>query len=209
VAQPDDTRYGVFLMPDAKTSAAVTSITGFVRAQFGLVSASRFPPHLTLAGSLPIAVGEEDLREVVNGVAGRHVPFEIWNNGIRRLGDAAVVFDVHRVASGEPNAALIDLAADVAHAVQPFLRPVDSLPADIPGRQNWRGHLSLASHELLDRTDLRDEVEVFIHQLDVPHPSSFPAQLVAVFRLHHQSWSGPWWTCFRWEHLRSFRLGNS
>ena len=209
MSQPDDIRYGVFLMPDAKTSAAVASITGFVRAQFGLVSAKRFPPHVTLAGSLPIAVGEEDLLEVVNGVAGRHVPFEIWNSGIRRLGDAAVVFDVHRVASGEPNEALIELAADVANAVQPLLRPVDSLAADIRGRESWRGHLSLASHELLDRADLRDEVEVFIRQLDIAHPSSFPAQLVAVFRLHHQNWSGPWWTSFRWEHLRSFRLGDS
>jgi len=43
-----------------------------------LVSANRFPPDVTLAGSLPIAVGEEDLLEVVNGVAGRHVSFEIW-----------------------------------------------------------------------------------------------------------------------------------
>jgi len=110
-----------------------------------------------------------------------------------------VVFDVHRVASGEPNAALIDLAADVANAVQPLLRPVESLTADIQGPESWRGHLSLASHELLDRADLRDEVEAFIHQLDIAHPSSFPAQLVAVFRLHHQSWSGPWWTTFRWE----------
>jgi len=91
-----------------------------------------------------------------------------------------VVFDIHRVASGAPNAALIDLAADVAHAVQPLLRPVDSLAADIRGRESWRGHLSLASHELLDRADLRDEVEVFIHQLDIAHPSSFGAQLVAV-----------------------------
>jgi hypothetical protein len=145
MSQPDDIRYGVFLMPDAKTSAAVASITGFVRAQFGLVSAKRFP-HVTLAGSLPIAVGEEDLLDVVNGVAGRHVPFEIWNSGIRRLGDAAVIFDVHRVASGVPNAALIDLAADVTNAVQPLLRPVDSLAADIRGRESWRGHLSLASH---------------------------------------------------------------
>ena len=109
MSQPDDIRYGVFRTPDAKTSAAVTSITGFVRAQFGLVSAKRFPPHVTLAGSLPIAVGEEDFLEVVNGVAGRHVPFEIWNSGIGRLGDAAVVFDVHGDASGTPNAALIDL----------------------------------------------------------------------------------------------------
>src|SRR5215217_7672506 len=88
VSEPEDIRYGVFLMPDAKTSAAVASITGFVGAQFGLVSAKRFPPHVTLAGSLPIAVGEEDLLEVVNGVAGRHVSFEIWNRGIGRLGDA-------------------------------------------------------------------------------------------------------------------------
>ena len=66
MSQPDDIRYGVFLMPDAKTSAAMASITGFVRAQFGLVSAKRFPPHVTLAGSLPIAVGEEDLLEVVD-----------------------------------------------------------------------------------------------------------------------------------------------
>jgi hypothetical protein len=209
VPQPDDIRYGVFLTPDAKTSAAVTSITGFVRAQFGLVSANRFPPHLTLAGSLPITIGEEDFLDVVNGVAGRHVPFEIWNSGIGRLGDAAVVFDVHGDASGNPNATLIDLAADVANAVQPLLRPVDSLPADLPRRQSWRGHLSLASHELLDRVDLRDEVEAFIHQLDIAHPSYFPAQLVAVFRLHHHSWTGPWWTSFRWEHLRSFRLGKS
>jgi hypothetical protein len=52
-------------------------------------------------------------------------------------------------------------------------RAVDSLTADIRGRQSWRGHLSLVSHELLDRADLRDEVEVFIDQLDIAHPSSF------------------------------------
>jgi hypothetical protein len=33
VSQPDDIRYGVFLTPDAKTSAAVASITGFVRGR--------------------------------------------------------------------------------------------------------------------------------------------------------------------------------
>jgi hypothetical protein len=39
------------------------------------------------------------------------------SSGSRRLGDAAVIFDVHRVASGEPKATLIDLAADVTNAV--------------------------------------------------------------------------------------------
>ena len=43
--EPDDARYGVFLTPDAKTSAAVTTITSLVQAQFGLVSAGRLPGH--------------------------------------------------------------------------------------------------------------------------------------------------------------------
>ena len=57
----DDVRYGVFLTPDARTSAAITMITGFVRAQFGLASAGAFPPHVTLAGSLPLRVDEDEL----------------------------------------------------------------------------------------------------------------------------------------------------
>ena len=46
-------RFGVFLRPDPKTCAAVTQITSQLRAQYGLVSAGAFPPHITLAGSLP------------------------------------------------------------------------------------------------------------------------------------------------------------
>ena len=57
------TRYGVFLRPDPLTCASVTRITGQLRAQFGLVSAGAFPPHATLAGSLPLAgPPEEELK---------------------------------------------------------------------------------------------------------------------------------------------------
>ena len=49
-------RFGVFLRPDPKTCAAVTQITSQLRAQYGLVSAGAFPPHITLAGSLPLVV---------------------------------------------------------------------------------------------------------------------------------------------------------
>ena len=61
MVESDDVRYGVFLTPDARTSAAVTAVTGFVSAQFGLVSAGVFPPHVTLAGSLPLRVDEDEL----------------------------------------------------------------------------------------------------------------------------------------------------
>lgn len=59
MSKTDDVRYGVSLTPDAKTSAAVTSITGFVRAQFGPESAQRVPSHVTLVGSLPLPSGSE------------------------------------------------------------------------------------------------------------------------------------------------------
>jgi 2'-5' RNA ligase superfamily len=205
VDERDETRYGVFLAPDAKTSAAVTTITSFVEAQFGLASARRFPPHVTLAGSLPLVVGEDELFAVVRSVVDTHRTFPVHNSGIERLGDS-VVFNVHNEVNGEPNPALVDLADDLAHAVQPLLRTTSGLPADVRSRDNWRGHLSLASHELIVRADLREEVELFIRQLQTPYPSDFQAATVTVYRLHHRNWSGSWWTHFTWEHGRSFGL---
>jgi hypothetical protein len=149
----DEARYGVFLTPDAKTSAAVTTITSSVQAQFGLVSARRFPPHVTLAGSLPLVVGESELFTVVNSIVAAHPTFRVHNSGIDRLGDS-VVFNVHDEADGKPNTALVDLAVDVARVVQPLLRATSGLPPDLRGRDSWRGHISLASHELIDRVDL-------------------------------------------------------
>ena len=182
----DDARYGVFLTPDAKTSAVVTTITSFVQAQFGLVSARRFPPHVTLAGSLPLMGSETELFAVVHSVVAAHPTFEVHNSGIDRLGDS-VVFNVHNEVDGEPNTALVDLAVDLARDLQPLLRATSGLPADLRGRDSWRGHLSLASHELSARADLREEVEIFIRQLETPYPSSFQATSVTVYRLHHRT----------------------
>lgn len=204
MSDSDDVRYGVFLVPDARTSAAITDITGYLRSQFGLVSAGRFPPHVTLAGSL--AVNEADLLAAVNEVADRHHPLWLSNQGVHRLHDAVLVFDVHHRDVGEPNELLVNLAADVNAAVQPLLRPTERLHADVHDRETWRGHLSLASHELAERADLSDEVEEFIGQLGMQYPKAFRSARLAVYRLHHPDWSTGWWTDFWWEHVRSFRL---
>src|SRR3954470_3171918 len=82
----EDVRFGVFLVPDARTSAAVTDITRYLHAQFGLVSAGRFPPHITLAGSLPLEVSENQLLAEVEQVAAAHAPVELTNAGPARLG---------------------------------------------------------------------------------------------------------------------------
>src|SRR5215211_7682588 len=107
---------------------------------------------------------------------------------------------------GTPNTALVDLAADLTRDLRPLLRTTDELPADLRGRDSWRGHLSLASHELTDRVDLREEVELFIRQLETPYPSGFEAATVTVYRLYRSAWSCSWWTDFKWEHGRSFSL---
>jgi len=205
----EDVRFGVFLVPDARTSAAVTDITRYLQAQFGLVSARRFPPHITLVGSLPLGVSEDQLLTEVEQVAAAHAPIELTNAGPTRLGEAVVVFDVHHDSEGQPNQPLVELAVAVTDAVGPLLRPVETLPADIRDQGHWRGHFSLASHELIERQDLREEVEEFIDGLDVSYPDSFLTTRLAVYRLRHQNWSGRWWNSFEWAHVRSFTLTGS
>jgi 2'-5' RNA ligase superfamily len=198
-------RYGVFLRPDPRTCAAVTAIASQVRAQYGFVSAGAFPPHATLAGSLPLAGGLDQLVGAVSAALDGRRAFPVENAGLHRLEDTVVVFDIHTL-DGAPNAALIELAASVDGAVRPLLGAASGLAPDTyePGR--WHGHLSLASHELLDRADLRDEVEEYIGGLGVAYPARFLAEAVAIYRFTHPSWTGAWWETMRWEHARTFRL---
>ena len=138
-----DLRYGVFLLPDARTSAAVTRITTYLHAQYGFVSTGRFPPHGTLAGSLPLAVSEADLIAAVHDVANRHSAVPVVNSGPRQLWDSVLAFDVHEDGSGHPNSALVDLAVDVIEMARPRLGPVGDLPAD-PSRTRRLARASVA-----------------------------------------------------------------
>ena len=171
----DDVRHGVFLLPDARTSAAVTSTTGCLRAQFGIVSAGRFPPHITLAGSLPLAFGEAALVAAVREVAGRHSPIPVVNVGPKQLWGAVLAFDVPADGAYQANAALVDLAVDVTDVARPLLRPAQHLTADLHSRDDWHGHISLASHELVGRPELLAEVDQFVRELDAPYPDHFIA----------------------------------
>ena len=197
-------RYGVFLRPDPLTCAAITRITAQLRAQFGLVSAGMFPPHATLAGSLPVGVSAEALAERLGAALEGVRAFTVRNAGVRRLG-GGLVYDVHTLDAG-PNPPLIALAARVDAAVRPLLVPATGLAPDTyePGR--WHAHLSLASHDLYERPDLRDEVEEYVRGLRVARPDSFLADTVDLYRFWHASWTGAWWRALRWEHVRSRRL---
>ena len=192
------TRYGVFLRPDPLTCAAVTRITGQLRAQFGLVSAGAFPPHATLAGSLPLAGPPEELTRALDAALRSVAPFTARNDGLAWL-NGGLVYDVH----GE---AMTELAAAVGAVVRPLLAPAPGRAADRFERERWHAHLSLGSHDLAARPDLHDEVEAYVRGLAVEVPAQFPAEVVAVYRLEHETWTGAWWRAMEWEHVRSLRL---
>ena len=200
-------RYGVFLRPDPQTCAAVTMITGQVRAQYGFVSAGAFPPHASLVGSLPLAAPVEDLVAGVDQALSSIRPFPVINSGVSPMG-RVIVYDVHSL-DGRPNAALVELAGTIDGAVRPLLAasPAGSLPADVSETGRWHGHLSLASHDLYQREDLHDEVLDYIGGLAVPHPPRFKAEVITLYRFEHRDWTGDWWTQLAWSHVHSWRLG--
>jgi hypothetical protein len=193
------TRYGVFLRPDPRTCAAVTRISGQLRAQYGLVSAGAFPPHATLAGSLPLAGPEAELIFSLRAALAGLTPFPVRNHGLAWL-NGGLIYDVH-------DAPMTDLAAAVDAAVRPLLGPAAGLAADSFERERWHAHLSLGSHDLAARPDLHEEVEEYVRGLAVEVPAEFTAEHVALYRLEHESWQGAWWRAMAWEHVRSWRLG--
>jgi hypothetical protein len=160
------------------------------------VSAGAFPPHATLAGSLPLAGPPEELTAALASVAA----FPVRNHGLAWL-NGGLVYDVHGLE-------MEHLAATVDAAVRPRLEPAPGLPADLfePGR--WHAHLSLGSHDLAARPDIHDEVEEYVRGLAVEVPAEFPAEIVAVYRLEHETWTGSWWRAMTWEHVRSLRLAS-
>jgi hypothetical protein len=198
-------RFGVFLRPDPKTCAAVTQITSQLRAQYGLVSAAAFPPHITLAGNLPVVVPLAELMQLIGFVLRRVPAFTVHNLGVRRLADSAIAYDVSTL-NGGPNRQLLALAGAVDSVVRPLVGPSGPLPPALYEPDRWTAHISLASHELRVRADLSAEIEDYVNELGVRAPSSFIADTVMLYRFAHNTWTGSWWRDIRWEHVRSWRI---
>ena len=185
--------HGVFLRPDPRTCLAVTTVANQVRAQFGATSASAFPPHGTLGGSLPVGGRAPRLIAAPDRVLGDTAAFPVENRGVARMGDT-LIYDLHRRGDG-PNGPLRALAARIAEAVLPRLEEPDTGPEGgvgpvlfAPGR--WHAHVSLASHDLFGRPELADEVQEYVDGLEVPVPRSFPGDHVALRRFTAPAWTG-------------------
>ena len=200
-----EVRYGVYLRPDPSTCLVQSQINAVLVQQFGIVSAAAFPPHVTLAGNLHSAATADELVAAVDdGLAGC-APFPVHNKGIERVGDAWV-YNVHEDGHGNPNAALVDLARRVMGALTPWaLEHDDHLVGRFSPEEFW-GHLSLASHDLVVRPALSEEVGAFLTALPLTPPPTFVADTVTLFELTADDWRGHWWESLRWRHLHSWQL---
>jgi hypothetical protein len=204
----DPYRYGVYLRPDPNSCLAVTTVTAQLRAQYGFVSAGVFPPHATLVGSQHLGRDEDAIVSALDDVLTDRPAFDVHNSGVRPLG-IGYVYDVHHRADGSVNSELLDLARAVDAAVEQVRLPMNSPELHTFDPEGFRAHFSLASHDLYERPDLREEVAEFLAALDVRYTPDFRGDTVALYRTSSPDWSGRWWRTLEFEHVRSWRLGGA
>ena len=209
----DPYRYGVYLRPDPRTCAAVTTITTHLRAQFGLISAGAFPPHATLAGSEPLGRDEDAIIDAITKPLTGRPAFPVRNLGpVRRDGivggtpKAGIGYDIDQLEHGEKNLPFFELAAAVSDAVAPLRLPMDDPEPNYFDPETFNAHLSLASHDMFERPELIEEVQEYIDGLDIPYPRTFTGEWVALYRTRSDDWTGRWWHTLTWEHVHSWRL---
>lgn len=196
--------YGVYLRPDVRTSVAVSTITFHVERQFGLVSAGAYPPHATLAGSVPMVAGDAAVVAALDPVLIGRSQFPVHNAGI--VTRSVVAYDIDRLSDGTVNEPLRQLAIDVNAALAPLAVPLDGYLVKEFSAEHFNGHLSLASHELMVWPSRRPEIDAFIRAMDVTPSTDFTAEHVSMYRFRSDDWSGHWWTSLTWEHVHTWDL---
>ncbi|XBH21011.1 2'-5' RNA ligase family protein [Jonesiaceae bacterium BS-20] len=197
--------YGVFLRPDPLTAVAVTQITGQIKAQFGLVSAGAFPPHVTLAGSIPSNDNAQTVIAALDKFITEFPAFEVHNAGIKRH-NVAIVFDVNDNADNSKNVPMTELALRINELLVPLAETTEGYLVKPFDPDKFRAHLSLASHELQTKTWVSDEVKEYVEELPFEPPTSFTARHISLFEFYSDNWAGHWWEDLTWDHLHTWKL---
>lgn len=200
-----ESRYGVYLRPDPATCMVVSQVTGLLARQFGIVSASAFPPHVTLAGSIRTQSTPADLVRMLEDTLRPVRSFVVRNSGLVSS-NGGWAYNINDNEEGEPNGQLCELAAVVLAAMGPVTLPNDDLHTAVIGPESFVAHLSLASHDLIERPDLKEEVGEFIRGIPLRPPVTFVANTVSLFETTSDGWRGEWWRSLRWRQIRSWSL---
>jgi 2'-5' RNA ligase len=201
-------RYGLFLRPPARLARAQWEVHSLLRAQYGLVAAGAFPPHMTVLGHVPVPVQDQDLAiqagvRVADGLG----PVRLYNAGVAPH-RGGICHDVGRTRDGSPNSGLLDLFRRAAVEFAPLRGdPGPEHRAGVTSEALFYGHMTLAGHDLADRPWLYDEVLTFINELDVGLVGDYVADRLGLYRFETRSgWDGNWWETMSWTMLASYPL---
>lgn len=197
--------WGVYLRPDPITCKAVADLTDLTKRQFGIVSAAAFMPHATLVGAIPSTAEADDWIAALDPALTNRASFPVYNAGVTRAPDL-VFFDIDKQENGGKNQDLLNLATDVSEAIRPVTAYQEGEWMTPFNPSTFHAHLSLASHDLKKRVDLRDEVEEYIRAIPVEFPSTFEAEYVSLYRFHSADWNAEWWRDLTWQHIKSWKF---
>ena len=98
------------------------------------------------------------------------------------------------------------LARAVDKAIEPLASPAPNPAEHRFDPATFQAHISLASHDLYVRPDLRGEVEEFVRGIPVTHPESFLGDTIALYRTRSDDWAGRWWRTLTWDHIHTWQL---
>lgn len=197
-------RYGLYLRPPYAMSRPQAEMHDLLRRQFGLEVGGMFMPHATIMSFFRSDASMERIRGAIDAAMAGREPFTVVNRGPRPYGPRSITIDIHHLADGTPNPALVDLHRAVFDAIIPLVHPACEFAFGSWGGDNFRAHLTLAMADL--PPFLYDEVLEFIREAGPIGPPSFTAEYVHLYAFESDDWAGAWWETMRWRDLASWRM---
>jgi hypothetical protein len=199
-----DQRFGFYLRPSFAMSRAQTEIHDLLERQYGLRVAGRFMPHATIKGFFKSEASVVAMIERLSEALRDLRTFEVFNGGTMTFGNSGIALDVSRSPGHERNPNLQALHEAALAALMPLVAD----DCDFTPRE-WKGplfhaHLTLAMADI--PSDLFAEILTFAREAEPIGPSSFPAEVLHLYRFESADWSGRWGETLRWQLLHSWRL---
>jgi hypothetical protein len=201
-------RYGFYLRPSLAMSRVQAGLHDLLARQYGLLAASRFPPHATLKGFFRSTATTEELTARLGAMLAGRPAFTVFNYGVVAFGHEAIVLDIHRTPVGERNAALQELHEAALDALLPLVhQDCEFTWTDQGTRERFHAHLTLAFADI--PAARFEEIIGFVRDAEPIGPPSFLADTLHFLAFTSDRWDGAWWEKLRWSLVESWRLDAS
>jgi 2'-5' RNA ligase len=205
-------RYGIFLRPSPELARVSLRAYEVVTRQFGLNAAAKYPPHVTVIGSIALSGTEADLTDTIDKVMAGQRPITVHNAGLIAKIGFAVGYELNYLPDGFPNLALRELyesmrtATAGARAHVSTDRQADKRLAN-EAAESFKAHLTVVGHDAADNPELLPEIKRFLGALpEVQAPAEDTLDTVSLFRFTSADWPGRYWESMSWTLLRSWPM---